>query len=44
VNHALREAGVARPAFLPPFKALVIPADEEMTMAIHARALLEEGR
>lgn len=40
----IREAIVARLAFLPPFQTLVVPANEEMMMAIHARALLEARR
>ncbi|WP_234187271.1 acetate/propionate family kinase [Shinella sp. NM-101] len=37
----VREAVLARLAFLGPFRPLVIPANEERMMAIHAKALLE---
>ena len=38
---SVRDAIVARLGFLRPFRTLVIPADEERMMAIHARELLE---
>ncbi|WP_439625165.1 acetate/propionate family kinase [Shinella sp.] len=37
----VRDAILARLAFLPPFRTLVIPANEERMMAIHGKALLE---
>lgn len=37
----VRDAVVARLAFLQPFETLVIPANEERMMALHGKALLE---
>lgn len=37
----VRDAILARLAFLPPFRTLIIPANEERMMAIHGKALLK---